>query len=242
MEILNKRDFIELLICTMAKNGNVVETFNLKDEIFLRLDDLRYEKLFFFFRSLRDLEFESVLTEFTNEDFTDCYKVSENQYYIKLTNKFINQYDSVLSKYDKSIVDVMEKFIREIDLSKQMIEYAPHNNTISYCLTNPNRIYSITEDMRIITNGIVRKLGNNKCLVEDAQFVFVESFLEDKLQDIKIYYPFDDIRYINNIVEQLLKIETLKYLRSMGEFTPREKVEDNFTQESDGVTIRYRGL
>lgn len=206
MKVNSKEKFIKLLVSTMAKMGYIIETYDFENDLIMMMSIAKYDDLFYFFNDISDFYFTDILLEMNRDGLI---KVSSdmNNIKIEIVNKmFYTVSDEILKIFSPELINLMAQMIRELDLSKQMSQSLPENVHGIYRLANPNRIYGIGDNHSIITDGMVVGVNTttNACLVQNANYVFLQRFYEDKLAEMQLYYKFDDQRFLLRRIKEIL--------------------------------------
>lgn len=208
MKINSKRKFITLLVSVMAKKGYMVETFDFEKDLITFLSFGKYDDLFYFFEDVSDFDFGDILRELQRDGLISV-SFDTRKTRIELLHKmFYSVSDEILSTFDKESIKLMEDMLEEYSLSVSLTGELPNNVQGIYRLTNPNRVYNLNKSHSIITDGVVCNVDTDKTgayLVQDATFVFLQSFMDSILVEMQVFHKFEDRRYIYNKVKEILK-------------------------------------
>lgn len=241
MRITTKEDFIKLYLATAEKDGQIVSTHHFKEELLKMMYDRKYEDLFTFFNSIEDLNFERELIIFEKEGYLKWQK-KEEKITIHLSHTF--QYSiacRILNQYDDHLIILMSQLLQELNLSSNLTNYFPDKVSSTYRLTNPNTIYQINENMRIITDGNVNPIApKNFYLVQDANFVVLQTFVEGQVSELNLSYSFDNPGYIFSIIQNILDLD--KEITTHMKMVHPEIIEarKNFVELEEVKGYRYR--
>lgn len=243
MKINTKRKFITLLVSVMAKKGYMIETFDFEKDLITFLFFDKYSDLFYFFEDISDFDFEEILRELQRDGLISV-SFDTRKTRIELLHKmFYNVSDEILSTFDKESIKLMEDMLEEYSLSVSLTSELPNNVQGIYRLTNPNRVYNVNKSHSIITDGLVCKVDTDKTgayLVQDATFVFLQSFMDSRLVEMQVFHKFNDRRYIYNKVKEILKF--YYYLKMNAQKRDRfiEEEFQNFEKFDEINGYRYK--
>lgn len=235
MKIKSSNDFINLFIITLAKEGYIISTYNFNKELLEFLTDRKYANLFSFFQELSDFNFNNILNLMEEEGLIELTPREDDNITIKICNKFLYPIaERLLSEYDESLYLNMKDLIKDINLTQKFQGKLPKGATGTYKRGNPNNLYTISSDSRIITDGDLEELTDNKFLVQNASFTITETIKEDKVIRMDIILPFENDRYMDSVIDQVLNydkepiyhFETNDYKR-------------NFKEKKQGTAYQY---
>lgn len=206
MQIKSKESFFELLILTMSSKGIDIETFTFPDDFISFTSNSKYDDLFYFFEQEKDFIFEKELSDYMNKGLIEVRKRNNGSLTIALKKAYvINQ---LLNHFDADILNKMTLLLEEINTSKKLLIDELYSNTKAvFNKGNPNRVYTIRDDMLIVTDGIVIKkdyLATGSYLVEQANFVCLHRFFEGKMEEVNVFYRFAYEQYLYNILRKII--------------------------------------
>ncbi|MCM1052376.1 MAG: hypothetical protein NC483_00140 [Ruminococcus sp.] len=209
MEIRSKSQFIYLLIGAMTMTGDIVDNFDFEKDIFKVIDDRRFNDLFYFFRRRDDLDFTKELQELVAKDFIYCWVQEDNRIVIKLNNvMFQCEALKILKEYDEQIIQLMVLFLKEKSLSWSLSGALKEGTLCKHSLVNPNGVFRIDNDMRIISNGVMKEIDDGLVLVENASFTVIERLKNGIVCSFELLHPFDNGRYIHRIAKNISELDT----------------------------------
>lgn len=231
MKVNSKEKFIKLLVSTMVRMGYLIESFDFERDLVMMMSIDKYNDLFYFFDDISDFDFTSMLSEMQRDGLIRV-SVESNKTKVEILNKlFYTVSDQILSNFDDNLIRLMEEMIRELTLSKNLSEKLPNGVNGIYRLTNPNRVYNVSSSHSIVTDGMVVRIDNEAtgaCIVQSANFVFLQRFLGGKLSEVQLFHKFEDQRYLFTKLKEIL--EFYRYLsdshENKEEFSHFEKIKD----------------
>lgn len=238
MKINSKEKFIKLFVSTMARMGYLIETFDFEKDLLLAMNNRKYEDLFYFFDDVSDLDFSLILLEMQQNGLISISSGIRSVKISVLDKLFYKVSNEILRNYDESIINLMESLIKEIDLSKSLAEVLPDGVQGIYRLTNPNGIYVMDSTHSIVTDGIVvnaSEVKSGSVLVQSANFVIMQSYVENKLKGLELSYKFDDKRFILRIAKEI--IDLYRTMMSTGDL---EQDNKRLEKLNDINGYRYR--
>lgn len=245
MKIKSKKSFITLWLCSMADTGKLVGTYDFLKELLPVMSDGKYNDLFYFFNNLSDLDFSSELLEYQKRELVSLDFHEEGTTTIRLLHKFSYPVSGeLMENFDNLSIHFMGLLQKELDLTRFFEQNLPPGVVGTYKLENPNGIYVMDNDMSIVTDGVVSQFGEqeNTYLVQDAGFSVVRRYQDEELKEMHLKYPFDDQRYISNLMEKTVnlskKITGYDVMMRSGVVTDR----NYFEKLDDAPGYRYKGF
>ncbi len=243
MKINTKRKFITLLVSVMAKKGYMIETFDFEKDLITFLSFDKYSNLFYFFENISDFDFEDILKELQRDGLVSV-SFDTRKTRIELLHKmFYSVSDEILSSFDDESINLMEELLEEHSLSVSLNSELPNNVQGIYRLTNPNRVYNLNNFHSIITDGVVCNVDTNKTgayLVQDAIFVFLQSFMDCGLVEMQVFHKFEDRRYIYNKAKEILKFYYYLEMTAKKRASFDEEEFENFEKLDEVNGYRYK--
>lgn len=206
MEIRSKEQFIRLLVGTMAIAGTLVDTFDFNEDIWDIMQDRRFNPLFYFFKNRKDFDFTKELNKYVYEDLLYYSFLEDGILVIKLGNKMFDG-TFMLKDFDNELIRLMILFLRENSLNQRLTGILPQGVKGKYSLINPNGVFNIGENERIISNGEMEEIRQDSILVENASFTVLQELRDKKVVTFNLLYPFEDSNYIFRIMRNVSNMD-----------------------------------
>ncbi len=244
MRIESREDFVRLLLGTMSKISYIIETFDLKRELSLMMEDKRYDNLFYFVSSLDDLDLFDVLVPYRDKGFIEL-RGDRRKVTIDIRSQLFSPFaKQILEGFDDSLIAQMAQMIRELDIGRNIGLCSYGDITTVFKMVNPNGIYTVERKENIVTDGDVRKAPEIKTgavVVENASFLSKQIFNRGKLNEFQFYYRFDNKSDIWRLAKHILSyLDAVERKKKNLPIYSGEEVLDKFTELDKGLGYRYK--